>query len=187
MRGWARTGIVAALVLGAALLGCRRRYDPVRDARRIARYERSLIRHAARDSGCAPVQVQPVRIGETLWSANTCTGPREYFLYCRSRGRRWAHCRWRRVTTVNEAAAPVLSCPPPSIAQRLGANPTARFASGCGRTVQVALRCNEVGCGWVPAGPVQGAAARPGPPPPGPPAAATGGSPDIVVVPAPPQ
>lgn len=145
--------VVFALLVLAPLLaafgGCRHRYDPVHNPARIERFERNLIRLAARDSGCAEVQVQPVRIGETLWVANTCTGPREYFLGCRARGRRWSHCRWRRIDTVAEAAAPALQCPAAQVGQQLGASPHERVAVGCGRQVAMQLQCNQVGCGWI--------------------------------------
>ncbi len=155
MRLWMLWFAVAALVVSSA--GCRRRYDPVHHAGRVDRYERNLVEIAARDSGCSPVQVQLVRAAETLWVANTCTGPREYFLDCRSRGRRWASCRWDRIATVSEAAAPVLSCPPQGIAQAPGPGPVTRVAQGCGLSVQMSLRCNSVGCGWLADGPPLGA------------------------------
>jgi len=150
--------------------GCHGRRDPLHDPRRIERYEQNLIASAARDSGCSPVQVRPVRIAEAVWTANTCAGPREYFLQCRR------ICRWRRVQTVSEAAARVLQCPAESIGQELGADPRVRTATGCGRSVQVALRCNEVGCGWVPSTPARGGLQSPG-----------GSAPPVVIVPAPSQ
>ena len=161
MRAMAKAGLAFAVALGALAGGCHHRRDVVHDARRIAQFERNLVALAARDTGCATVQVQPVRIGDQAWVANTCVGPREYFLDCRSRRSRWASCRWQRVATVGESTTGVLGCPPPSIEQELGPAPTTRFASGCGRRVQVSLRCNELGCGWVPDGAPSGA------PPPG--------------------
>lgn len=148
------------LLSALAATGCRSRarYDPAHSPVRIERYERRLIEVAAHDSGCSPVQVQPVRIGELVWVANTCTGPREYFLDCRSRYTRWAHCRWDRVQTVNEAAANVLGCPPHAIAQLPGSTPANRLAQGCGMQVSMSLRCNEIGCGWIADDPPAGGA-----------------------------
>lgn len=175
MGSWSKIVVLGVIVSATLLFGCRRRYDPLRSPGRLQRYEENLIQLASRDTGCSPVQVQPVRIAERVWTANTCTGPREYFLHCRSRGRRWANCRWWRIGTVGDAAAPVLQCPPPSIGQQLGAAPTERWAAGCGRTVPVELRCNTVGCGWIATRPVQGTPSGP-----------VGGA-NVVIVPAPPQ
>jgi hypothetical protein len=189
MRGWQIWAILFVVASSGALLGCRNRYDPVRDPHRIARFERNLIPIAARDSGCSPLQVQPVRIGETVWTANTCTGPREYLLACRSRGRRWASCRWERMPTLDEAAAQVLGCPPHAITQHPGFAPTTRVADGCGYRAQMSVRCNGVACGWMADGPPMGGGA----PPPGygaapahaAPAPAASGSQMIVIVPGP--
>lgn len=158
MRRWSSLAVLVTLAIVTLGLGCRRHRDPVHDARRIERFERNLIRHAARDSGCAPPQVQPVRIAETVWTANTCTGPIEYHLDCRSRGRRWANCRWRRIGRVEEAAAAVLSCPVQGMTQEPTQQPMVRFVNGCGRRVQMNMACNDVGCGWMAAGPASGQA-----------------------------
>jgi len=148
----ARLAITLFALLAA--FGCRRHYDPVHDPGRVERFERNLIRLAAADSGCQPVEVQPVRIEETLWVTNTCVGPREYFLRCRSRGRRWANCQWRRIPTVGEAAARALRCPVGQVGQQAGMHAHDRVAVGCGRQMPVQLQCNAVGCGWIAAGPV---------------------------------
>ncbi len=174
----ARDTLTLLMVMVAAV-GCgRHRYDPLYNPQRLARFEQHLVGIAARDSGCSPVTVVPARVGETVWVANTCTGPREYFLACHQRGRRWANCSWDRIATVNEAAAPVLACPPNAIGAQITASPLTRFAAGCGRQAQMSLRCNAVGCGWMPDGPPQGAA-----PPPA--AAPAYGAPPVVYVPAP--
>lgn len=164
MRGWAILGLSIGLAL---VTGCRHRHDPVYDARRVERYERNLIELAARESGCSPVQIVPVRVGETLWVANTCSGPREYFLDCRSRGARWASCRWDRIATVPEAAASQLGCPPQALAQQPGPVPTTRYVQGCGMWLQLSLRCNSVACGWIADGPPQRAVQASAPPPAG--------------------
>jgi hypothetical protein len=91
MRTWGILGLIAFFVVLSA--GCRHRYDPVYNSRRMERFERRLIEVSARDSGCSPVAVSPMRVGELVWVVNTCTGPREYFLDCNNRGRRWASCR----------------------------------------------------------------------------------------------
>lgn len=161
MRRWGTLGMVVVLGIVAGACG-RYRYDPLYNPRRLAGFERNLVRIAARDSGCSPVQVATARVAETVWAVNTCTGPREYFLACRQRGRRWANCGWDRIATVNESAAPVLACPPQAIGQQASTSPVTRYAAGCGRQVQMSLRCNPVGCGWMPDGPpVGGAPAAP--------------------------
>lgn len=172
-----------ALVGGALLFGCRRgRQSPAVHPRLMAAYQQRLTLIAARDSGCSPVQVQPIQLGPQAWTVNTCTGPREYFLQCPERHRRWVRCRWRRVQTVSEAASTVLGCPPYAVAQQVSANPALRTAVGCGRSTQLALSCNPVGCGWLPAGPAQPVASAPPASPPAPPAAYGGGA-TIVYVP----
>ncbi|MGE0787410.1 MAG: hypothetical protein AB7S26_17185 [Sandaracinaceae bacterium] len=174
MRSTLASTLVLTVALGALAIGCRRRDAPTQDARRVERYERSLIRLASRDSRCSPVEVQPVRIAEDVWTANTCAGPFDYHLYCRSRGRRWANCSWHRIPRVEEAAQNVLMCPMTAVLQEPTAQPLVRFANGCGRRVQMNLACNQVGCGWLAAGP-----------PTGPPASQTNAT--VVVVPAPPE
>jgi hypothetical protein len=154
-----RAILIAAAV--SALLpasGCRRHYrtDPLYDADRIERYERNLVRIAARDSGCPPTYVAPVRIADTVWGVNTCSGPREYFLSCRSRGRRWANCRWDPIEPMVEAAARALQCPPHALVVQNGPVATTRSAQGCNGSVQLSLRCSDVGCGWLPDGPPAG-------------------------------
>jgi hypothetical protein len=183
MRMW---GILLLVVLGAT--ACRNRYDPVHNDRRVARFERNLISIAARDSGCSPMQVQPMRVGETVWVANTCSGAREYHLACRSRGRRWANCGWTPIAPMPMTAAQVLQCPPQAIAQQPGPMPLVRMAQGCGRGVQMSLRCNEAACGWMPDGPPQiYAQAPPQMQPQPPPPQVDYNAPRVVVIPPPPQ
>ena len=162
MRSYTMMGLLA-LALLSMLAGCRRGRMAVENPRHLARYEQQLTRLAARDSGCPPHAVQPYRIGETLWTANTCSGPREYLLQC-GRGRRWRSCRWIRVGSAPEAAAPVLGCPPQAMQQQPGPSPTSRVVMGCGRQVLMGIGCGPGGCGWMPTAPVAGAAP---PPPPG--------------------
>lgn len=179
MRIW---GMVLIVLIAAT--ACRNRYDPLYNDRRIARFERNLTATAARDSGCSPVQIAHQRVAESVWIANTCTGPREYYLSCRGRGRRWANCDWDRIATMPESAAPVLQCPPQAIAQQPGPMPLVRMAAGCGRGVQMSLRCNDVGCGWMPDAPPQMFAQAPPQPQPPP---VDYNAPRVVVVPPPPQ
>lgn len=165
-------GLVIAIGMLAALSGCRRR-GPVDETRVLHRYERNLVRLAARDSRCHPQQIQPVRVGQTVWVTNTCTGPREYLLQCR-RPERWSGCRWRRVPTVPRSAAPLLQCPEQAISQQPSADPYHRLASGCGQQVSMQLRCHPAGCAWVHA-PGAGAMAPVAPP-------GYGGSPQGAVI-----
>lgn len=61
-----------------------------------------------------------------------------------------------------EAAANVIGCPPAAVGQQVTTNPAIRVAQGCGRSAQLALQCNPIGCGWVPYGaPTQAAAPAP--------------------------
>ncbi|MFK7985084.1 MAG: hypothetical protein AB8I08_03560 [Sandaracinaceae bacterium] len=149
-------GWVILLGVVAALSGCRRR-GPVHEMRMVQRYERNLVRLAARDSRCHRQQVQPLRIGESHWVANTCDGPREYFLQCRSR-RRWRGCRWRRIATVSQSAAPVLQCPEQMIQQQPTQDANVRVAVGCGRQMTMQLQCHAQGCAWMSGGAYGGVA-----------------------------
>jgi hypothetical protein len=164
MTRWGMYGLLILIAVGAA--ACRNRYDPVHNDRRIARFEANLMERAARQSGCSPVQVQLQRVGELVWVANTCTGPREYFLDCRQRNRRWSNCNWDAIITAPEAAANMIGCPPQSFVQQPGPAPNVRIVQGCGQSLQMNLLCNDIGCGWVAAGPAQTAGAVAAPPPP---------------------
>ncbi len=167
MEGMRARGIITAVALlatVASVSGCARR-GAIRNGRRLARYEANLTRSAARDSGCSPVQVRVFRVSDTVWEANTCTGPREYFLRC-SRHHRWAGCRWEPIATVQEASAPVLGCPPTQIGQQVAGPSLRRFVTGCGRQVAMSLLCNGIGCGWAPETPPTSLSRPYVPPPP---------------------
>ena len=137
MPRWTLT-VAVSLAIAAVSFGCRRHVDPVHDARRVQGFERNLIRIAARDSRCAPVQVQPTRI--------------------------WASCRWRRIPPVAQSAQSTLMCPPEAIQQQATPQPLVRTAAGCGRSVQMTMTCNQVGCGWVASSQPTGAPAPTGQP-----------------------
>ncbi|MEQ8453377.1 MAG: hypothetical protein RLO52_01530 [Sandaracinaceae bacterium] len=150
-----RLALVAVLsltMIGA--WGCRRRPPVTASGALSARYERTLIRTAARDTGCPAGQLTPmqVHVGPQVWSVTGCASPVEYWLQCSRRNR----CSWRRVPLLNESAAATLQCPPQAIQQQPSPQPNVRFAAGCGRQQPFTVACNGAGCGWAPAGPIQG-------------------------------
>jgi hypothetical protein len=149
-------GVAAVAALGAT--GCHSR-AVVNDAR-MERYRESMLRDAARDTGCSPGQLTPMQISAqpAVFTVTGCAAPIEYWLQC-SRRRR---CRWQHVPTLNEAAAASLGCAPQMVQQQPSQAPNVRFASGCGRTAPFTMTCNGVACGWAQTGPVA-AAAAPGP------------------------
>ena len=150
-----RLAVLATLCLTLiGAWGCRRRRPPVTASGALnARYERTLLRHAARDTGCSAGQLSTLQVhaAPPVWSVTGCTTPIEYWLQCSRRNR----CRWRPVPLLNEAAAPQLQCPPQAIQQQPSQQPNVRFAAGCGRQQPFTVACNGAGCGWAPAGPPQ--------------------------------
>ncbi len=142
-------GVAAIAALGGT--GCRSR-AVVNDAR-MARYRESMIRDAARDTGCSPGQLVPSQIAAqpAVYTVTGCASPIEYWLECGRRGR----CRWRNVPTLNESAATSLQCAPQTIQQQPSQAPNVRYATGCGRTAPFTMSCNSVACGWAQSGPVQ--------------------------------
>jgi hypothetical protein len=158
-----RALIILAVALAAvAATGCRSRAS--RDARMMARYERNVIRYAARDTGCSANQLTPQQITQepAVVTVTGCTTPIEYWLDCRGRGGRY--CRWHNVPHLNESAAQALACPPQAIQQQLTQSPNVRYATGCGRTGMFTMMCNGAACGWALSGPVQGGPMVAGPP-----------------------
>ncbi|HBQ12877.1 MAG TPA: hypothetical protein DEF51_17670, partial [Myxococcales bacterium] len=142
-----RLALVAVLsltMIGA--WGCRRRPPVTASGALSARYERTLIRTAARDTGCPAGQLTPmqVHVGPQVWSVTGCASPVEYWLQCSRRNR----CSWRRVPLLNESAAATLQCPPQAIQQQPSPQPNVRFAAGCGRQQPFTVACNGAGCGW---------------------------------------
>lgn len=122
-RAWA--SVALALALAAPSGGCQRQAE-AHDACRVAHFERNLVSLAARDSRCSATDVHLVQMGDRTWAANTCSGPREYFLDCGGRQHLRGRCRWRRVSTVSDATATVLGCPSMAIGQEVGSTPTTR-------------------------------------------------------------
>jgi hypothetical protein len=148
-----RHALIAIALLASFAAGCRGR-SPQAMA---DRYTRNLLVLASRDSGCAPAQLQIQQIHPEVYSVAGCTIPYEYWLRCNARNR----CAWERVMTVNEAASTVMSCPLNMVQQSPTADPTTRYATGCGRSAVFGIQCAAVGmgCGWVsrgaaPSGPV---------------------------------
>jgi hypothetical protein len=154
-------GLVAFVAL--ASIGCGRRTVVITGAR-YEQYEANLLRFAARDTGCHPSQLVPQQIASDppVLTVTGCAQPVEYWLRCVRGGR---NCRWLQIPPVTHQASPLLACPPEMVAPQPGPAPHVRFASGCGRGVQLAMTCNTAACGWAPVGPVQvmGVAAAPPP------------------------
>jgi len=164
---WRGTILVLVALTAMGAMGCRRRGRTPGAVS--ARYQRNLLRLAARDTGCAANQLQPMQItgDPAVFAVTGCTFPIEYWLQCGRRGRR---CRWSRVPTLNEQAAAPLQCQPQMIQQQLTQAPNMRVAMGCGRQATFGMACNGSACGWAMAGPAQAptpAATAAVPPPPG--------------------
>ncbi|MBX3272753.1 MAG: hypothetical protein KF729_21000 [Sandaracinaceae bacterium] len=158
---WRVAMIALAALTVTAALGCGRRHTVVvRDAGRGQRYQESLIRLAARDTGCHPGQLTPMQIGQEpgVYTVTGCTVPMEYWLHCVRRGR---NCQWRRIPTLNEQAAPLLGCAPQMIQQQFTQAPNVRLAAGCGRQGTFQMGCNGAACGWGMTGAVGGGGAPP--------------------------
>lgn len=153
-------GAVVAIValMAAGAFGCHRR-AVVQDGR-AERYQRHLMRYAARDTGCNEAQLVPSQIGQQpgVYTVTGCSFPVEYWLEC---GRGGRHCRWRRIPTLNEQAATSLGCQPQLIQQQLTQAPNVRIAAGCGQQASFQMLCNGAACGWAMTGPAQGAAPPP--------------------------
>ncbi len=166
-QAWRGAVLVLIALTAVGAIGCRRG-GRIQTGLSV-RYQRNLLRLAARDTGCAVNQLAPMQIGAgpDVFAVTGCSFPVEYWLQCGRRGRR---CRWSRVPTLNEQAAPVLQCQPQMIQQQLTQAPNMRIAVGCGRQATFAMTCNGAACGWTMTGPAQ--APAPGaiaavPPPPG--------------------
>ena len=161
---WRGAMIALAALTVTAALGCGRRHTVVvRDSGRGQRYQESLIRLAARDTGCHPGQLTPMQIGQEpgVYTVTGCSVPAEYWLHCVRRGR---NCQWRRVPTLNEQAAPLLGCAPQMIQQQFTQAPNVRIAAGCGRQGTFQIGCNGAACGWGMTGAVGGGGGAAPPP-----------------------
>ncbi|MBZ0117095.1 MAG: hypothetical protein K8H88_08880 [Sandaracinaceae bacterium] len=186
--------LMIGLATVLALAACGRRARVVIDPRtgqqvvidrRSEQYTRNLIALAARDSGCPAPGLTPIQIHPEVYSVTGCAVPYEYWLQCGRRGR----CSWRRLGTLNEAAAGATQCPPEMIQQVPTQDPSVRQVAGCGHSSVFAMMCSAAGagCGWVlrgtaPSAPVvvaQGQIPQAQPPQPQ--------QPQVLVVPAPPQ
>lgn len=154
-------GALLALVvlgtLGASGCGRRARIAAARADSRFARYERNLMRLGARDTGCAPAQLQAqmVQSEPGVYAVIGCSQPVDYWLRCGRRNR----CQWERVPLLNETAAPSLQCAPQMIQQQPSQAPNVRYAAGCGQMQPFTITCNPGGCMWAAAGPPQPAGA----------------------------
>lgn len=142
---WVAVAAVTFSVVG--VWGCRSRSSETIDPRRLARYERSMLRHAARDTGCPAGQLIPQVIQQQprVYTVLGCHEPVEYWLECSARGR----CRLRDVPRLTEQAASLLGCQPAMIQQQPTQMPNVRYAIGCGASLAFAIQCNSAACGWA--------------------------------------
>ena len=198
---WRGAMVVLIGLMAVGTVGCRRRGPRTANGGLSVRYQRNLLRLAARATGCSEVQLTPMQIGAgpDVYTVTGCQTPVEYWLRCGRRGRR---CRWEQLPTLNQQAAAALQCQPQMIQQQLTQQPNTRVATGCGRQAMFGVACNGESCGWAMASNLQTAGgagqippppAQPLPPPPAtasvasPPAAASVASPPATasVAPAP--
>lgn len=151
-----RIGVVAMVAVAAwAAMGCGGRRARVRAAR-MQQYEREMMRHAQRDTGCHASQLSPQQIhpDPRVYTVLGCAQPVEYWLQCGPRGLR---CRLRDVPPLNRIASASLQCPPEMIQPQPTQSPMIRYATGCGRTAPYTMQCNAAACGWAQTGAVQAA------------------------------
>jgi hypothetical protein len=146
---WGRLAVASLVLLCLASGACVRRDRTRVDQRRL----QNLERRAARDLQCPAVGVTVQRLDEHLFRVTGCGGWVDYAIYARGR-HRYGGARWRLVIPLAQRAAGELACAPDQVAFE-ARSPRLYAASGCGRAVELELRCNELDCGWVATAPVQ--------------------------------
>jgi hypothetical protein len=156
---WGRFAVASFLVcLGLVSGGCHRRSATHVDARR----HQNLERRAARDLSCPGVALTIEQLDERLWRASGCGGWVDYAIIANGRHRRYG-ARWRVVMPLAQRAMAELGCSPEQIHFE-GRSPRRYAVAGCGRALEMELRCGDVDCGWVAATPMQSVAVPTTPP-----------------------